>query len=208
MTIKLEELSEKELDALREVGNIGAGNAATSLSQILGNKIDMTVPRARVLEFDEVPELLGGQENVVVGVYLRVFGDIQGNIMFLLPTDSAERLIEMLMGGMDEDGLAGEVAQSAIMEVGNILTSSYLNALSSFSGLTVVPSTPSLAYDMAGAILSTILIELSEVSDYALLIETEFIGDGKTIDGNFFMLPDLDSLHILLKSIGVSEDDK
>ena len=208
MTIKLEELTASELDALREVGNIGAGNAATSLSQILGKKIDMTVPRARVLEFDQVPELLGGQENVVVGVYLRVFGDIQGNIMFLLPTDSAERLIEMLMGELEDEGLAGEVAQSAIMEVGNILTSSYLNALSAFSGLTVVPSTPSLAYDMAGAILSTILIELSEVSDYALLIETEFLGDGQAIEGNFFMLPDLDSLHILLKSIGVPEDGK
>ncbi len=206
MTIKFEELNINELDALKEVGNIGAGNAATALSQILGKRVDMTVPRARVLEFDKVPELLGGTENLVVGVYLRVFGDIQGNIMFLLPTDSAEKLIEMLMGSIGEDGIAGEIAQSAVMEVGNILTSSYLNALSAFSGLTVVPSTPALAYDMAGAILSTILIELSEVSDYALLIETEFLGNGKSIDGNFFLLPDLDSLHVLLKSIGVSKN--
>lgn len=207
MGIKLENLNLSELDALREVGNIGAGNAATALSQILGKRVDMSVPRARVLELNQVPEILGGTENLVVGVYLRIFGDIQGNIMFLLPTQSAERLVEMLMGGTDEEGVAGEIAQSAIMEVGNIITSSYLNALSSFSGLTIVPSTPALAYDMAGAIMSTILIELSEVSDYALLIETEFMGDGESLDANFFMLPDLDSLYVLLKSIGVTENE-
>lgn len=207
MGIKLENLNLSELDALREVGNIGAGNAATALSQILGKRVDMSVPRARVLELNQVPEILGGTENLVVGVYLRIFGDIQGNIMFLLPTKSAEKLVEMLMGELDSDGIAGEIAQSAIMEVGNIITSSYLNALSSFSGLTIVPSTPALAYDMAGAIMSTILIELSEVSDYALLIETEFMGDGESLDANFFMLPDLDSLYVLLKSIGVTENE-
>lgn len=207
MSIKIEALTESELDALKEVGNIGAGNAATALSQILSKRVDMTVPRARVLELTKVPELLGGEENLVIGVYLRIFGDIQGNIMFLLPVSSAEKLVEMLLGAAEEEGVLGEISQSAITEVGNIITSSYLNALSGFSGLTVVPSTPSLAYDMAGAILSTILIELSEVSDYALLIETEFIGDGKTIDGNFFMLPDLDSLNILLKAIGAKKND-
>lgn len=207
MGIKLENLNLSELDALREVGNIGAGNAATALSQILGKRVDMSVPRARVLELSQVPEILGGTENLVVGVYLRIFGDIQGNIMFLLPTKSAEKLVEILMGTTDEEGVAGEIAQSAIMEVGNIITSSYLNALSSFSGLTVVPSTPALAYDMAGAIMSTILIELSEVSDYALLIETEFMSDGQSLDANFFMLPDLDSLYVLLKSIGVTENE-
>lgn len=204
MAIKLEELNTAELDALKEVGNIGAGNAATALSQILGKRIDMTVPRARVLELTEVPDILGGTENLVVGVYLRIFGDLQGNIMFLLPIESAERLVTMLMGSA-EDGIAGEISQSAIMEVGNILASSYLNALSSFSNLTIIPSTPALAYDMAGAILSTVLIEISELSDYALLIETEFLEDQESIDGSFFMLPDLDSLHLLLRTMGVSK---
>lgn len=204
MSIKIEELNNKELDALREVGNIGAGNAATALSQVLNKRIDMAVPRAKVLELSKVPEILGGAEKLVVGVYLKVYGDIQGSIMFLLPTESAEELIESLMGQSEPEGLAGEISQSAIMEVGNILSSSYLNALSEFANLTVVPSTPALAYDMAGALFSTILIELSEVSDYALLIETEFTSDGRDIDGSFFMLPDVDSLHILLKSIGVS----
>ena len=206
MAIKLENLNYIELDALKEVGNIGAGNAATALSQILGKRVDMTVPSARVLSLEQVPEILGGTEKLVVGVYLRMFGDIQGNMMFLLPTESAERLVKMLLGVSEEGGIAGEISQSAIMEVGNILASSYLNALSQFATLTIVPSTPALAYDMAGAILSTILIELSEVSDYALLIETEFQEDGEAIDGSFFMLPDLDSLHILLKLIGVSEN--
>lgn len=201
----VENLNKKELDALKEMGNIGAGNAATALSQILGRRIDMAVPRARVLELSDVPEVLGGSEELVVGVYLRIFGDIQGNIMFLLPIDSAERLVELLLGAKEPEGLAGEISQSAIMEVGNILTSSYLNALSLFADLTIVPSTPALGYDMAGAILSTVLIELSEVSDHALLIETEFNDNGEALEGHFFMLPDVDSLNVLLKSIGANQ---
>lgn len=207
MVIRIEDLNELELDALKEVGNIGAGNAATALSQILGKRVDMSVPNARAISIDKVPDLLGGTENLVVGVYLRMFGDIQGNIMFLLPTESAEKLVRMLLGTLPEEGIMGEIPQSAIMELGNIITSSYLNSLSAFSRLTVVPSTPSLAYDMAGAILSTMLIELSEVTDYALLVETQFIGNGEAIDGHFFMIPDIDSLPVLLKAIGVIKNE-
>ncbi len=203
MAIKLENLNYKELDALKEVGNIGAGNAATALSQILGKRVDMTVPSARVLSLEKVPEILGGTEKLVVGVYLRMFGDIQGNMMFLLPTESAERLVKMLLGVSEEGGIAGEISQSAIMEVGNILASSYLNALSQFANLTIVPSTPALAYDMAGAILGAILYEVSELSDQVLLIETDFLGNGEAIKGHFFVLPDLPSLGVLLKAVGV-----
>ncbi|MGM0507846.1 MAG: chemotaxis protein CheC [Fusobacteriota bacterium] len=203
MSVEIKNLNKVELDALKEAGNIGAGNAATALSQVLNKRIDMTVPAVKVMELGDVPEVLGGAENLVAGVYLKIFGDIQGNIMFLLPTSSAENLIKILMGEAEEEGLGGEISQSALMEIGNILTSSYLNALSDFSSLTIVPSTPALAYDMAGALFSTILIEQSEVSDYALLIETEFMSDGKAIDGSFFMLPDVDSLNLLLKSLGV-----
>lgn len=202
MTIKLNRLSLMQLDALKELGNIGAGNAATALSQILNKKVDMSVPRVKVYPIEEIPELFGGSENIVVGVLLRMFGDMQGSLMFLLDEESALKLLDMMMLP-DIQQVTDDIAMSAIMEVGNIISSSYLNSLSFFSSLTIVPSTPGFAYDMAGAILGTILFEVSEMSDQVLLIETDFLGNGEAIKGHFFVLPDLQSLGILLKSVGV-----
>lgn len=203
MTIKLDSLSLEQLDALKELGNIGAGNAATALSQILNKKVDMSVPRVKVYPIEEIPELFGGSENIVAGVLLRMFGDMQGSLMFLLDEESALKLLDMMMvTGIDH--ITDEISMSALMEVGNIISSSYLNSLSFFSNLTIVPSTPAFAYDMAGAILGTILYEVSEMSDQVLLIETDFLGNGEAIKGHFFVLPDLPSLGSLLKSVGVS----
>ncbi len=203
MTIKLDSLSLEQLDALKELGNIGAGNAATALSQILNKKVDMSVPRVKVYPIEEIPELFGGSENIVAGVLLRMFGDMQGSLMFLLDEESALKLLDMMMvTGIDH--ITDEISMSALMEVGNIISSSYLNSLSFFSNLTIVPSTPAFAYDMAGAILGTILYEVSEMSDQVLLIETDFLGNGEAIRGHFFVLPDLPSLGSLLKSVGVS----
>ncbi len=203
MTIKLDSLSLEQLDALKELGNIGAGNAATALSQILNKKVDMSVPRVKVYPIEEIPELFGGSENIVAGVLLRMFGDMQGSLMFLLDEEGAFKLLDMMMvTGIDH--VTDEISMSALMEVGNIISSSYLNSLSFFSNLTIVPSTPAFAYDMAGAILGTILYEVSEMSDQVLLIETDFLGNGESIRGHFFVLPDLPSLGSLLKSVGVS----
>lgn len=202
MTIKLDSLSVKQLDALKELGNIGAGNAATALSQILNKKVDMSVPRVKVYPLEEIPELFGGSENIVVGVLLRMFGDMQGSLMFLLDEESAYKLLDMMMI-TDIESVTNEIAMSAIMEVGNIISSSYLNSLSFFSNLTIVPSTPGFAYDMAGAILGAILFEIGELSNQVLLIETDFLGNGEAIKGHFFVLPDLNSLGTLLRSVGV-----
>jgi chemotaxis protein CheC len=202
MTIKLDRLSINQLDALKELGNIGAGNAATALSQILNKKVDMSVPRAKVYPLEEIPELFGGSENIVVGVLLRMFGDMQGSLMFLLDEESAYKLLDMMMI-TDIGSVTDEIAMSAIMEVGNIISSSYLNSLSFFSNLTIVPSTPGFAYDMAGAILGAILFEIGELSNQVLLIETDFLGNGEAIKGHFFVLPDLNSLGTLLRSVGV-----
>lgn len=205
MTIKLDRLSPLQLDALKELGNIGAGNSATALSQILNKKVDMSVPRVKVYPINEIPELFGGSENIVVGVLLRMFGDMQGSLMFLMDEIEAKKLLQDMMFGQVIEDLTSELPMSAIMEVGNIISSSYLNSLSFFSKLTIVPSTPAFAYDMAGAILGAILYEVSELSDQVLLIETDFLGNGEAIKGHFFVLPDLPSLGILLKSVGVEE---
>ena len=203
MTIRLDRLNPLQLDALKELGNIGAGNSATALSQIISKKIDMSVPRVKVYSIYEIPELFGGSENIVVGVLLRMFGDMQESLMFLLDEESARKLLSDMMLGQEVGNLTDELPMSAMMEVGNIISSSYLNALSFFSNLTIIPSTPAFAYDMAGAILGTILYEVSELSDQVLLIETDFLGNGEAIRGHFFVLPDLPSLGILLKAVGV-----
>ncbi len=200
-------LSSLQLDALKEVGNVGAGNAATALSQIINRKIDMTVPEVAILPLGDVPDVVGGPEIMVAGVYLRVFGPAPSSILFLLPRDSAFTLVDMLMGR--ERGLTDHLDmmdESALLEIGNILAGAYLNALSFFTKFTLLPSIPALAMDMAGAILSVILSQLGQMGDHALVIETEFSteGDGG-VKGHFFLIPDPGSLGTILAAIGVKE---
>lgn len=199
-------LSPIQLDALREIGNVGAGNAATALSQILNKRIDMTVPEISILPLGEVPEVVGGPDAMVAGVYLRVYGPAPSSILFLLPRDSAFYLVDMLMGR--EHGATVELNamdESALMEIGNILAGAYLNALSYFTKLTLLPSIPALAMDMAGAILSVILIQLGQMGDHALVIETEFSSDNDGVNGHFFLIPDPGSLGTIMAAIGVKE---
>ncbi len=198
------QLTPIEMDALKEVGNIGAGNAATSLSQMINRRIHMNVPLVKLLPFDEVAELLGGPETEVAGIYLKVLGDAPGSILFVLPVESGLALTDMLMG--IEPGIStdfSEMTQSALMEIGNILAASYLNALADMTSLSLQPSIPALSCDMAAAIMSVILVELGEVGDTALVIETEFIAENRDIKGYFFLLPDPGSLSIMMKAIGV-----
>lgn len=199
-------LSPMQLDALREIGNIGAGNAATALSQIINRKIDMSVPRLNILPLSEVPDVVGGADTMVAGVYLRVFGPAPSSILFLLPRDSAFTLVDMAMGR--ERGttqVLNAMDESALMEIGNILAGSFLNALSYFTKMTMLPSLPALAMDMAGAILSVILIQLGQVGDYALVIETEFATEDDGVRGHFFLIPDPGSLGVILGTLGVNE---
>jgi chemotaxis protein CheC len=199
-------LTPLQLDALREVGNVGAGNAATALSQIINSKIDMTVPQVAILPLGEVPDVVGGPDAMVAGVYLRVFGPAPGSILFLLPRDSALYLVDMLMGR--ERGYTqhlDSMDESALLEIGNILAGAYLNALSFFTKFTLLPSIPALAMDMAGAILSVILIQLGQMGDHALVIETEFTSEGDGVKGHFFLIPDPGSLGTILTAIGVTE---
>lgn len=199
-------LTPLQLDALREVGNVGAGNAATALSQIINSKIDMTVPQVAILPLGDVPDVVGGPDAMVAGVYLRVFGPAPGSILFLLPRDSALYLVDMLMGR--ERGFTqhlDSMDESALLEIGNILAGAYLNALSFFTKFTLLPSIPALAMDMAGAILSVILIQLGQMGDHALVIETEFSSEGDGVKGHFFLIPDPGSLGTILTAIGVTE---
>jgi len=200
-------LSPVQLDALREIGNVGAGNAATALSQVIRRKIDMTVPRVSILPLTDVPDAIGGPEAMVAGVYLRVFGPAPGSILFLLPRESAFYMVDMLMGRNKGDTqFLNDMDESALMEIGNILAGAYLNSLACFTHLTLLPSIPALALDMAGAILSVILIQLGQMGDHALVIETQFTSENEEMTGGqFFLIPDFASLSTILMAIGVKE---
>ena len=202
--LTLENMSTTYFDVLKELGNIGAGNATTALASMLQCKVDMKVPQVRVLDFKDVGALLGGEEQEMAGVYLAVEGDITGSILFLVKKDVAHHLVKKLMGDMASDEF-GEMERSALKEISNIITGSYLNALSAMTNLVIYPSVPDLAIDMAGAILSVPAIEFGIMGDKILLIQSQ-ISDDIEIDGFFIMIPDMESYEKILKSLGIPID--
>lgn len=201
--LNLETVSQEYYDILRELGNIGAGNATTALAQMLQCKVDMSVPQVKLLEFGDVATLMGGEEQIMAGIYLGVEGDITGSIMFLLEKKSARHLVGKLMGMAAEGDDFSEMEISALQEVGNIITGSYLNSLSMMTNLKICPTIPSLAIDMAGAILSVPAIEFGILGDHILLIQTQFF-DEVQLDGYFILIPDLESYGKILSSLGIS----
>jgi chemotaxis protein CheC len=200
-----QKLSDIQLDALKEISNIGMGHAATALSQMIGERVDLHVPRVTITKISEVPTHLGGPENLMVGITLQILGDARGNIMLLFPQESAHRLLCSLMNHDEKTLVMNEMTVSALKEVGNILASAYLTALGNLLNKTLIPSIPLLAYDMAGAVVDYVLIDLSQSSDLALMVETEFSGESKltrSIKGHFFLMPDPQTLDIFLRVVG------
>ena len=187
-------------DVLKEIGNIGSGNAVTALAHMLNCKVDMSVPQVRLLDFKDVGSILGDEEQIMAGVYLMVEGDITGSIMFLLEKESARGLVGLLMGSAASEGELSEIEQSALKEIGNIITAAYLNSLSTLTGLKIYPSVPSLCIDMAAAILSVPAIEFGLIGDKLLLIENQF---SEGISGYFILVPDLESYDKIFTSIGM-----
>lgn len=201
--ISLEQVTQEYFDVLKEIGNIGAGNAMTALSQMLQCKVDMKVPQVKLLEFKELGALMGGEEQLMIGVYLAVEGDITGSIMFLVKQDSAKHLVNKIMMGMGSEGPDfTEMELSAMKEVSNIITGAYLNSLSTLTNLVIYPSPPELTLDMAGAILSVPAIEFGTIGDKILLIQSQFYDDVE-IDGYFILIPDLESYQKILSSLGL-----
>ncbi|NLV35176.1 MAG: chemotaxis protein CheC [Clostridiaceae bacterium] len=200
----VDDLNSLHLDVLREIGNIGAGNAVTALAKLLNRKVDMDVPMVKIFKFNELSETFGGAELPVVGILLKVSGDLTGYIMYILERDAASTLVNMLMGRpLYEMSEFSEMDISALKEIGNILTGSYLSALSGLTNLKIVSSFPDLAIDMAGAILSVPAIEFGKVGDTVLYIETQFVEGEKKVVGDFFLVPDYDTYDILMKALGV-----
>lgn len=199
------------LDVLKEIGNIGAAHAATALSGLLNTKIDMRVPKVQMVSFNEMMDFAGGAESVVAGIYLRIEGDAKGGMFFILPVEQANHFIKKLINDESFNFTkppVPELGVSAMQELGNILSGSYLSALSDFTGLKIYPTPPALAVDMFGAIISVGLVEVSQIGDHVIAIDTtifeEHMGDSERVRGHFFLLPDPDSFETIFKALGVS----
>lgn len=190
-----------QLDALKEVSNIGAGNAATALSMLLGKKIDMTVPAVNVVRLEDVVAEDG--ESEVAGTVVRVLGDIAGNILLVFLSETAGNIIAKLVGSNEAPD--SEMGNSVLCEIANIISASYMNSIAQLTGLAIAPSVPAVAYDMLGAILTTTFIESNQYDEYILDIETVFLDETEEdIGGHFYYIPMPGSLEKILKSIGIS----
>jgi chemotaxis protein CheC len=196
-----------QMDVLKEVGNIGAGHAATALSKLLDKQVDMMVPKVRMVPFEEIAESVGGIEQVVVAIFLRIEGETPGNMFFILTQESAKRLLKKIVGiEVEEEESYTEMELSALNEIGNILAGSYLTSLADFTNLNMQPTVPSLAIDMAGAILTYGLLQYGEMGDHALLIDTAFLEGKDEVEGHFFLIPDPESFDRIFAALGVPSE--
>jgi len=196
-----------QLDALKEVANIGAGHAATALSQMIGGTIMISVPTINISRLEEIPPQVAEPDEPVAAVLMHMLGDLTGRTMLVFPRSSALRLAELMLHRDAGTSLEfGEMEQSALKEAGNILSSAYMNALSEFIHLMLLPSPPSLAVDMSTAVLTTAYLQFSSQRDYVFCVESEFmmVKLSEKLRGFFLLLPDPASLQVLLRAVRVA----
>ncbi|MCI8351746.1 MAG: chemotaxis protein CheC [Oscillospiraceae bacterium] len=199
-----DDLNDMHIDVLREIGNIGSGNAASSLAMLLSDTIDISVPTVRILDYEQVMEELGGPEQMVVGELLCLEGDVEGMIMFLLHENFANQVLQALLG---EDAPTAanldEISGSALQEVANIMAASYVNAISGMTGFTIDITVPSMCVDMLGAVLSVPAIHYANISDKMIFIEDKFSGKDLNAPNHILLIPDVDSLEKIMTSLGI-----
>ena len=202
----LRSLKAIQLDALREVANIGAGHAATALSQMVGETIMISVPRINIARLEDVPPQVGEPDQPVAAVLMHMLGDLTGRTLLVFPRRTAIRLAELLLRRSAPAEEFSEMQQSAIKEAGNILSSAYMNALADFMGMMLLPSPPSLAIDMSTAVLTTAYLQFGSDKDYVFCVESEFrLSDiGERLSGYFLLLPDAASLQAILRAVRVA----
>jgi chemotaxis protein CheC len=187
-----------QLDALRELANIGSGTASTSLSGMLGRSVDISVPAAAALSFADAIDTIGPPEEEVTGVVLGVVGEMEGIVLLLMRTADAGVLCGLL--GVDADS---DMGQSAIGEIGNIVGTSYINALAQMTGLEIEPSPPQSATDMLGAIVASVLAGVAGAEDVALILDSDLKVEGEDCSVSFLMLPTRDGVEELLGRLGL-----
>jgi chemotaxis protein CheC len=206
--VDAQKLTDLERDALREIANIGAGHAATALSQMTGRKIMIDVPEVEVKRLEEAAEMLGPADTIVAAVLMHMMGDLTGRTLLVLPETSARGLCNILLRKAEPAGPGfTEMQRSTVMETGNILCSAYLNALSDFMGMMLVPSVPALVVDLAGAVLTTAYLNFGHSRDYVICVETAFriAGSDEIVHGQFILMPDVASLTAIFDAIHLAK---
>ncbi|MEG1958065.1 MAG: chemotaxis protein CheC [Lachnospiraceae bacterium] len=199
-----DDVDDLQFDVLKEIGNIGAGNATTALSQLLNSKIDMKVPNVQLLGLQELPDMIGGAENLIVGILFTLDGDTDGMMMFMLEKESAHHIINILLQkDLNSFEDFSEMDLSALNEIGNIIAGAYLSSISTLTNLTILPSVPYMAIDMAGAILSVPAIEFGKIGDKALVIKTQISENDIEVNGYFVLIPTIDSYTRIMSSLGL-----
>jgi len=199
-------MTDMHLDVLKEIGNIGTGNAVTAVSALINRKVKMNMPTVDLVEFDDLANFVGGPENILVGVLIGITSDINGMIMFLMDMETAKHLIDNLLGGMAGVTISeefGELELSTISEISNIMAGSYLGSLSGLTNLRIRQSVPMLAIDMAMALLSVPAIEFGKMADHVLFINSSFSIENVDISGFFILVPDEPSFIKIMGSLGV-----
>ena len=198
----------KHLDVFKEIGNIGAGHAASALATLLNRRISMSVPEASVVHFNDIMQVLEGPETLVAGVLIDMKGDLNGYILLLLGMEDVMSMVSQALQQPQRDTGApdfelNDLERDTLLEIANILVGSFLSAISSFSGLGTTPSVPQLSIDMLGAILSIATIEYSKIGDCVLFLKTQFNDPAGNIGGHFFLIPDYNSYKMLLSALGL-----
>ncbi|WP_031518126.1 chemotaxis protein CheC [Desulfofalx alkaliphila] len=204
-TVDNSKLTDTHLDVLREIGNIGLGNAATSLAEMLNKRINMEVPKTKFVTMEEAMEVVGGLEEVAACVTLRVEGDVPSQILFVFNQASTLYLVDMLLGldkGTTQD--LDEMGESVVKEISNVLTGSFLSAIGTMTQMKMLPQVPMFAYDMLGAVVSTSLVAGGYIEDHILMIETVLFEEKEHIKGHFFLITEDKSLNTLFQALGLT----
>ncbi len=207
MIKNFDQLTSLEIDTLREIGSIGTGNAATALSQMLGKEVRITMPEVRIMGYNEAIEWIGGPEAVTAGVLVKMSGDVGGIMLSVQKLELVNFILETMLGkGIEDYEELEELQQSALIEIGNIMISAFVTALSGLAGININLTVPAFAVDMQGAILAVPMAEYGGMSDYLMTIGGNFVCNGKEIPSHLLLSPDLRSLDFLLRKLGVSDE--
>ncbi len=199
------DLNDRQKDALREIGNIGAGNAATAFAHFLNKKVEMNVPDVEIIPQEEVAAITGNEMEIIAGILLKIKGEAPGSILFVINENSIKKLFNIIIGQQFDLDNPGEMEKSALKEIGNIMSGSYLNSINKITGLNLRQSVPAFSYDIAGAILTSGFILSLSCDDHLFLINTHFSCDGQKLQANLFLIPETGSLKIILKSLGLGQ---
>ncbi len=202
------DLGSMEIDTLKEIGSIGTGNAATALSSLIGQPVRIQVPEVRIMGYNEAIEWIGGPEEITAGVLVKMSGQINGIMLSVQQLDFVNLVLENMLGrGVENYYGLHEMETSALVEIGNIMISTFINALSTLADIDITLTVPAFTVDMQGAIMAVPMAEYGGQSDYIMTIGGNFVCGGKVVPCRLLLSPDIRSLNVLMRKLGVSSGE-